>query len=337
MRELFQALNKVIAEKKDSVLVTVINSSGSTPRSSGAKMLLTKEGRVTGTIGGGAVEFRSEQLAQKVLKTKSTVLEKFILAPNEIADLGMICGGNVEIFFQYISWQDPIVAKICLEVEKHFNNHQQCWLISDINVTVSASLGFYSKETDFLGFTDATMNEQPLTKKASISEINGQKYYIEPLVAIGKVYVFGGGHVAQALIPVLKSLDFYCVVLDDRSQFLTEKLFPLADERLAVDLSNIAAAIQLTEDDYGIIMTRGHQFDFQLEEQLLRIKMRYIGVMGSKHKVAAHIKKLQESGFSTAKINQIHMPIGLEIKAETPAELAISVAGELILVRASEN
>lgn len=337
MRNLFQTLHKITEEKKDSVLVTVINSSGSTPRSTGAKMLVTKEGIVAGTIGGGAVEFRSEQLAQKVLDAKSVALEKFILAPNDIADLGMICGGNVDVFFQYIDWKDPLVLEICTEVEKHFKNHQQCWLITDMNETVSASLGFYSEKTGVICTDNIVINEEQLTKKAAMVENSGQKYYVEPLVVMGKVYVFGGGHVAQALIPVLKNLDFYCVVLDDRSQFLTEKLFPLADERLEVDLSNIAASIQLTKDDYGLVMTRGHQFDFQLEKQLLQTKLRYIGVMGSKHKIATHMKKLQESGFSLSEINQMHMPIGLKIKAETPAELAISIAAELISIRASET
>ena len=337
MRKLFQALNKVIAEKKDSVLVTVINSSGSTPRSTGAKMLITKAGRVCGTIGGGAVEFRSEQLAQKVLEAKSVALEKFILAPNDIADLGMICGGNVEVFFQFISWQDPVIAEICSEVENHFESHQQCWLLTNIDETVTAKLGFFSEKTGFLGMVPGKVKENQLTKGSSIITVDEEKYYIESLVSPGKVYVFGGGHVSQALVPVLKSVDFYCVVVDDRSQFLTKELFPSADERLEVDLSNIAAAIELTEDDYGVIMTRGHKFDYQLEEQLLRTKMRYIGVMGSKHKVATHIKKLQENGFSLEEINKAHMPIGMKIKAETPAELAISVAGELISIRASEK
>lgn len=336
MRELFQLLKKTMEQKKDSVLVTVIGSSGSTPRGTGARMLITKEGRVTGTIGGGAVEYQSELLAEKVLEKKSVHLEKFILAPNDVADLGMICGGKVSVLFQYISWENSVISKICAEVESHMTQNLPCWLVSKINESgnSASSIGFFSKEVGVIGLEDSEFDTKLLKNDSSIIEIEGEKYFVESLVSAGKVYIFGGGHVSQALVPVLKNLDFYCVVVDDRSHFLTKELFPKADERLEVDLGNIGASIELTEHDYGIVMTRGHQFDFQLEVQLLKTKMKYIGVMGSKHKIATHVKKLQEVGFSLDEIKQVHMPIGMAIQAETPSELAISVAGELIAVRA---
>ena len=92
----------------------------------------------------------------------------------------------------------------------------------------------------------------------------------------------------------------------------------------------------LTENDYAVIMTRGHQFDFELARQILETQTYYIGVMGSKRKVAVQIERLKECGFEIVEIERICMPIGLEIKAETPAELAISVAGELIIKRAEK-
>ncbi|MBO0439554.1 XdhC family protein [Candidatus Enterococcus ikei] len=337
MRELFLRLNEAIKQKEETVLVTVTASSGSTPRSAGARMLVGKSGRLAGTIGGGAIEFRAEKITKQVLEKKESKAEKFILAPNDIADLGMICGGNVDLFFQYLTWKDPRIHDICEEILRHFECNQQCWLVTELSAEGKNGFGLYSLEKGLIGNITNKLQEGMFKSGQSIVEIEGRIYSVESLLQSGKVFIFGGGHVAQALVPVLKRLEFYCVVLDDREQFLTEAIFPDADQRLMIDLANIMKSIQITESDYAIVMTRGHQFDFVLAKQLLETNAHYIGVMGSKQKIAVQISRLKESGFSMKEIERINMPIGLKIKAETPSELAISVAGELIKKRAESS
>ncbi|WP_086312568.1 xanthine dehydrogenase accessory protein XdhC [Enterococcus sp. 7F3_DIV0205] len=334
MKELFLRLNKAIIQKEETVLVTVTASSGSTPRRAGARMLVGTSGRLVGTIGGGAIEFRAEKIAKEVLRDKVSKAEKFILAPNDSADLGMICGGNVTLFFHYLSYRDPAVSRVCTEIIRHFESNQQCWLITGINAEGANDFGLYSSDIGIIGDVTAELDSE--TFKLGLSEIKVDKhiYLIESLLQAGKVFVFGAGHVAQAVVPILKTLAFYCVILDDREQLVTETFFPDADQRMVIDMENIEQSIQLTEADYAIVMTRGHQFDFLLTKQLLATKAHYIGVMGSKQKIAIQIRRLKESGFSMEEIERINMPIGLKIKAETPAELAISVAGELIEKRA---
>ena len=144
---------------------------------------------------------------------------------------------------------------------------------------------------------------------------------------------FGSGHVARALVPILNYLSFYCVVVDDRPEFLTAQAFPQAEELRVIPLENLAAFIEITADDYGIVITRGHNFDFIVAKQLLETPAKYIGVMGSKHKIASQVRRLKEVGYTMTEIERIFMPIGLDIAAETPEELAISIAGELIQQR----
>lgn len=337
MRDLFLQLTTRMEQKKDTVLVTIIESSGSTPRSEGARMLVGNKGRLAGTIGGGAVEFRAEKIAKKVLEEKKSRTQHFTLAPNDIVDLGMICGGDVVLFFQYISWQDPATYKICREVNRHFETNQQCWLITEINAESSKGFGFYSSDTGLIGTGETDLKPETFKLGQMTITVGEQEYSVEALLQTGRVFVFGGGHVAQALVPVLKPLGFYCVVLDDREQLLTKEIFPDADQRIVADLSNIKETIQIRAEDYAVVMTRGHEFDFILARQLLKTEAHYIGVMGSKQKIAVQIRRLKESGFSMEEINRINMPIGLKIKAETPAELAISVAGELIEKRAAQS
>ena len=102
MKTLFHKLQQILEKGGDAVLVTVVTSSGSTPRGAGARMLVTKEGRIYGTIGGGAVEYKSEQIAQEVLEKKSSLTENFLLRKNDVLDLGMVCGGDVTVYFHYI-------------------------------------------------------------------------------------------------------------------------------------------------------------------------------------------------------------------------------------------
>lgn len=147
------------------------------------------------------------------------------------------------------------------------------------------------------------------------------------------VYIFGGGHVAQELVPVLSHLDFTCIVFDDRPEFANSKSFPDAFKCIVGNFERLNDYINVNQQDYVCIMTRGHQFDYLVQKQILQTPAHYIGVMGSRKKTLAIREKLLADGFSEEEINRCKSPIGLDIHAETPAEIAISIAGELIQER----
>ncbi len=161
-----------------------------------------------------------------------------------------------------------------------------------------------------------------------------RKYYSEPLVRAGCVYIFGGGHVAQELVPVLAHVGFRCTVFDDRPEFANKTLFPLAERTIVGDYERIFDSLELRECDYVCVMTRGHQSDYVVQRQVLTKNACYVGVIGSRRKLETLTEKLMADGVTREQIDSCHSPIGLEIYAETPAEIAISVAGELIATRA---
>lgn len=170
--------------------------------------------------------------------------------------------------------------------------------------------------------------------QAVISRENDHFYYVEPLVQSGTAYVFGGGHVAQELVPVLKKVGFRCVIMDDREMFANRQVFPDADQVIVGDMERIGDYVSIRPQDYVCVMTRGHQFDYYVQKQALALKPCYLGVMGSKNKIRVVTERLLEDGFSNEEIKACHMPIGLGIHAETPQEIAVSVAAEMISVRA---
>jgi len=335
MRNLFKLMSESLAAGEDLVLVTVIASSGSTPRGSGARMLVGKKGRLAGTIGGGAVEYRSEQIAAEILENKRSGEHNFTLTKDDVENLGMICGGAVGVFFLYIPAGDQETISLAKEVEKRFEQGQDIWLISDL--MGDGRLAIWSKTGGSFGFDiPQTVLESLSRQPARIKEADID-IYAEQIGSSGKVYIFGCGHVGQALVPALASVGFRCIAADDRPEFADKKLFPDAEDVMVIDLENIAEKIEIGPEDYVCIMTRGHSHDTIVQAQVLRMPACYIGVIGSKYKIAGVQAELRKQGFDEKDFARITTPIGLAIKAETPAEIAISICAQMIEVRATRS
>ena len=333
MKQLFAKLRESMEQGRECVLVTIIASSGSTPRGAGSRMLVTREGIACGTIGGGAVEYRAMQTAQEAIEKKASYTKGFTLTRNQVADIGMVCGGDVTVYFQYVNPQDKGVRDICGVIEEALGRDEDSWLLLDITDETCWKMGLY-RRGEAAGLEIPEDMDVNFGVKAVRREAGGRNYYVEPLVQAGTVYVFGGGHVAQELVPLLAHVGFRCVVMDDREEFANRETFPQAAETVVGDLERISDYIAITERDYVCVMTRGHQFDYYVQRQALAAKPRYIGVMGSRSKIKVTTEKLMADGFSEEEIGFCHMPIGTRILAETPAEIAVSIAGELIEVRA---
>ena len=333
MRQMFKIMKEKLQAGENLVLVTVTAASGATPRGTGARMLVGKEGRIYGTIGGGAVEYRSEQIAKEVLESKSSIQRDFSLTKNDVQNLGMICGGAVEVFFHYIPAGDPSVIRLAEAAEEKFAAGEALWLLSDIGH--GGTLSLYTKKDGFLGHDCPEWMAGELSGKPKHVVMNGENFCVEQINSSGRVYIFGCGHVSQELEPVLTHVGFRCVVMDDRPEFANRELFPGAEEVKVIDFTRIEDYISITSDDYVCIMTRGHAHDTVLQAQVLKKSPCYVGVIGSRHKAASVRKTLKEEyGMMDAELDLVTTPIGLTIKAETPAEIAISIAGQMIQVRA---
>ena len=332
MKEVFQKMKECLDRGEDVVFVTVAASSGSTPREAGAHMAVTADGLAAGTIGGGAVEYESIKTAEEVLETRRSRFREFTLTKNQAADIGMICGGSTSVYFQYISPENGPARGKLDQILKALDQDRDCWMLLDLTDEADWKLELFQEGTEIPGGI-----KKCLSGKAGLFREEGRLYYGELLARAGTVYVFGGGHVAQELVPLLAHLEFRCVVMDDRKEFSNPAVFPQAAETVTGDMGQIDRYMTITGRDYVCIMTRGHQFDYQVLRQVLKCRPRYIGVMGSRTKIRATKEHLREDGFSAEEIESCHMPIGTAIHAETPGEIAVSVAGELISVRAGDT
>ncbi len=328
MREMLKIMEKRLEQGQELVLVTVIASSGATPRGAGARMLIGREGRICGTIGGGAVEYRSEQIAQKVLDQKSSYGHDFTLTKDDVQNLGMICGGACNVFFHYIPARDQAAIALAREAEVRFQMGLDTWLICDVGN--GGTLWLADK-------SDAALAPHLVRHPHRLVE-EGKDWYVEQIHSSGRVYVFGGGHVAQELVPVLAHVGFRCTVMDDREEFTRPELFPAAEEIIRGDFRHISDYLTIGAEDYVCVMTRGHAFDTVVQAQALKCAPCYCGVIGSKGKAAGVRKTLKdEYGLTDTELDRVTTPIGLNIKGETPAEIAISIAAQMILHRAERS
>ncbi|MEA4971641.1 MAG: XdhC/CoxI family protein [Candidatus Metalachnospira sp.] len=337
MKKIFSELYDEISKERDAVLVELTASSGSTPRGAGAKMLVFSEEsdkKSVGTIGGGRVEFLCTEAAKNAISQKNSFIKGYDLSINDVEDVGMICGGNVEACFKYFSDADIHFVEHVLEV---IRKNVSAWLVTRIG-SAGIDMGTYDENNGLMFIKGISDNEIKgmLNSKYSF-EYNGEKYFIEPISEKGRVYVFGAGHVSRELVPLIEHVGFKTAVYEQRRELVEGCTFSAETEVYDGEFGNIDKYIKMNENDYAVVMTSGHKADFEVLEQVLRKKLTYVGVIGSRKKINITRKRLLEAGVDEAEIDKLHTPIGLAIKAETPAEIAVSVAAELILHRAENR
>lgn len=327
MKELISALCSAHDRGEGAVLCTVLAASGSAPRGAGARMAVFADGTALGTVGGGAVERESLALAHSLLRDGCDALRSFSLHPQGENALGMVCGGEVTILFHFLAPTDTAAADALHAWREALGSGRNVWLKLRFDGARVCDLALLTAD-DLRHGTDAFCTSKPYW--------DGETY-VEPIVRAGRVYLFGAGHVGRALVPVLHYVGFEVTVFDERAELAQSARFPDAREIVLGDFRHIAARVTLTADDYAVVMTPGHQADYEILEQLLRTEATYIGCIGSRKKVALTREKLAAAGFSAADIDRLHAPIGLPILAETPEEIAVSIAAEMIRHRAERS
>ena len=312
MNTIFQTLVYQREKGLDAVLATIIWDDGSAPRGRGSQMLVGREGLLAGTIGGGAVEGQSIAIAQELLAdgTCSRLREFRLRRDGSAQSTGMVCGGDVTVYFRRIPMEEKDWDTLAAEVLRRVSVREKGWLVQPLD-----------GEMPYLADED-TDKENCFTMQLPVGE---------------RALIFGAGHIARALVPLLCTVGFRPVVFDDRPQFATRERFPQADQVICGDFTRIRDYLTVGPEDYVVIMTNGHEYDFQAQVQVLRGETAYVGVIGSRRKTASVNQRLLEAGIPEESIDLVHTPIGTPILAVTPEEIAVSIAGEMIQVRAQRR
>ncbi len=298
--DFFKKVRQVLQEEHRLVLMVVVANEGSSPGRKGFKMLVTKS-QMHGTIGGGIMEHKLVEYARALLDQanfapflKHQIHDK--AAPNNQS--GMICSGQQSVAFYDLNLESLDRIDLILNSEK-------------------GTITYTEKGIEVDG----------------IPTSNSQWAYNESIALPNKVYIIGGGHVGLALSEVLSRLDFEIHLLDHRENLNTMEANHFADSSQVVSFEAIEKYIPEGENTFVVIMSFGYRTDDIIIRRLLGKHFQYIGMLGSQEKIATLFRNLLADGFSQAQLDQVHAPIGIDIKSETTSEIAISIAAQLIKIK----
>ncbi len=346
MLKQLQGICHILEDGEDLVQATIIKHAGSTPRSVGSKMFVRKDGSVIGSVGGGLVEFEMQKISRDIFAAGKARIETVDLTGKDAATTDMmICGGRLEFLLEYLS-SGTEAGKEMRKLVTALQEGKKGYLIKVLDTkggTVpemdrclvrrdSVVVGNFPGPESWI----PVLTEESARKKSPvIAEVEGRRFFVEPTFSPGTVYLFGAGHVSRPVAELANMVGFSTVVLDDRDEFANKDRFPKADRVMVVhSYENLFSGLDIDRDSYLVIVTRGHLHDKTVLEQSLRTKGGYIGMIGSKRKQRLVYDELLGKGFTENDLNRVHNPIGIDICAETPEEIAVSIVAELIKARA---
>ncbi len=329
---LYEYIERYLASKKRAILVTVIASFGSTPRDVGARMLVGDDGELLGTIGGGRLEHDAYNDAMGLMGADCARILHVGMNSAEVASSGMICGGDVDLLFE------PVLEHYG-EVYRRIDSAQQ----EEKRGLMITCFGEKFSKTFVEDDMSTAGDDLPQDIMPNLQEYFRAKrpfvtdgMVIEPVQASSRLYIFGAGHVSQYISRIAGIVDFSVTVIDDRKEFANQQRFPEADNIIVRNFSDAINELRFTGREYVAIVTRGHQYDAAVLQDVLKKKTKYIGMIGSRRKVGMIFDHIKEAGFNEEAIGTVHAPIGLPISAETPQEIAVSIVAELIKTRGEE-
>jgi len=331
-------------------IATIITNSGSTPRTSGSKMVMLKDRTIYGTIGGGIVEAMVMDGCLELMEKKRCRIMEFTLN-RELADgLDMVCGGSLKLLVETIVPGPELISlfKDLVDLEKEgkkaflvskidgFSQSdfttQKALVLPDGTVTVPNMMAVRQVVPQFI--LNAIQENRFPGSSPVIYNHGLDEFIIEPIHIRDKIYIFGAGHVGFQLARIAHITDFQTVVIDDREEFANQQRFPNAEAIHVVGhFDHAFDQLSIDGTSYIVILTRGHLHDQTVLEGALKTDATYIGMIGSRTKRDKIYANLEKKGISKDALKSVYSPIGLNINSETPAEIAVSIISQIIQVR----
>jgi xanthine dehydrogenase accessory factor len=301
-------------KEEGAILATIAGVKGSAPREVGAKMVILGNGEIFSTIGGGAGEAKVIQMAQQVLISGQKQWVEIDLSGVASKKVEGVCGGQMRVWLE--KWSGKSAIALLQSVLETIKRGQAINLVTPFENDQSPYL---------LGLND------PIPS----SEVA----FVETLTPPPLLLIVGAGHVGEQLAKVAHAIGFQIAVQDDRSEWANSTRYAIAFKIFTDPIKTVLDHLKGHRDLYVALVTRGYQYDLEALEMLLKnhlqnqINCRYIGMIGSKKRVRFVLQALEKKGVSTVQFPNLYAPIGLDIGALTPEEIAVSIAAELILVR----
>jgi xanthine dehydrogenase accessory factor len=328
-------------------VATMVDAHGSTPQRVGARLLVRADGSTLGTLGGGCIEAEVWEVAKGAIASGAPSVLDFELNEDIAVDYGLACGGTERILVDpTYSATDLGLARKMLNAASGDARGVVISLIRDgerdvpkVAVWDDGTVDSVAEGSGFAGAKDdsiALVREllaAPRPRSCIATLANGVQVFADVFAGPPEVVIVGAGHVGRAVAAVAATLGYRMTVIDDRADFANQERFPEAHEVIAGDIEDAIGKHVMTRNTAVIIVTRGHKYDYQALSAAARSDAGYVGLMGSRRKVTLIYRQLIADGVPAERLRDIHAPIGLDIGAVSPEEIAVSIMAEITMHR----
>ncbi len=347
MRDVIQGAVDGLKDGQPCVLATVVRTKGSTPQKAGAMLLVRQDGSGLGTLGGGCVEGDIWFAAKEILRQNGgPEFKDYYLNEDIAARDGLVCGGTMYFYLEPLRETEDFLS-IGNEIVSAYDGGQPVSLATVVNAkeggpalggklllrvdgSVSGSLGNAELDAQVIEIAQKVAD---VGSNESLTTADGTEVFVEGFTTPPTLVMVGGGHVGKATADLAHSLGYRVYLVDDRPEFSNEERFPYAEKTIVAPYDNWSEQLDLNVNTFVVVATRGHRYDDLALESALRTRARYIGLLGSRRKTIMIYRRLIEQGVPLERIKEVYAPVGLNIGALEPGELAVSIMSEIIMVR----
>ena len=345
MTELFEHLERLRHAEGKVALATLVNTRGTTPRKEGAKMLVGEGGRVLGSVTiGGCVDAQVIEEAASVLSAHEPRLLQLDLGDEEAWELGLTCGGTIEVFIEPVDLAKPDDATLAVyeRLEGHAESGGRGAMLTRLDgdghgakmLVLDSGLREGSLGDAALDAASAAAAETAIKAgKSATLTVEGARIFTEVFVPASILLVVGAGHVAMPMVTLARVLGFKTVVVDGRPRFATRERFPDVDDLRIGIPSELIHTVPLVASTALVLVAHDYKYDLPVLRHALETPVGYIGLLGSSRRGKAILDLLREEGVGEEALNRVHVPIGLDLGAQSAPEIALAVLAEVLAVQ----
>ena len=350
MSELFEHLDRLKNAEGKVALATLVNTRGTTPRKEGAKMLVGEGGRVLGSVTiGGCVDAQVIEESASVLADQTPRLLELNLGDEEAWEIGLTCGGTIEVFVEPVDLEKPEGATLAVydRLRMHAESGGRGAVLTRLQAPDAggphngAKMLLLDSGTREGTLGDAALDAAAVTQgsaaikagKSGTLTVEGTRVFAEVFVPPSILLVVGAGHVAMPLVTLARVLGFKTVVVDGRPRFATRERFPDVDDLKIGIPSELVQGIPLVASTALVLVAHDYKYDLPVLRHALGTPVGYVGLLGSSRRGKAILDLLREDGVAEDALARIHVPIGLDLGAQSAPEIALAVLAEVLAVQ----
>jgi xanthine dehydrogenase accessory factor len=338
MRDILEDVSRWTEEGKAIALATVVQTWGSSPRQEGAKMAITEGGEIAGSVSGGCVESAVAETGLEVLKSGSPQLVRFGVADETAWSVGLACGGSLDVFVERL---DPDQFNFLKSLLVEEEPAASVTIVSGPEALLGRKLTLNMSDPSARhGSLDSGSDDQTVELAIQAMEPSllnlepeGVQAFIDLIPPPPTLIVVGGNQIAITLAKLARTMDMRTVIVDPRRAFATEERFPEVDQLIQAWPSEAFETVPLTATTAVVMLTHDPKIDEPALEIALPSPAFYIGALGSKRTQAKRRDRLKELGLTEVELDRLHGPVGLELGADTPNEIALSIMSEIVASR----